>query len=282
MGDNLLWWNDYNNEQTEGYENSLQFGRINNPGLYCSDCFQVNMSNFATNAIANAEELMNVDRDAAMKMQKTKLGQKFENLDDNSKARVAFEYLRKMVKAWIKDVKYCGSAYANELLSNLHKWITVQSNALFQPLLLSIVNELMCKVFDRLMGKLDKLGLNIIYANFSKIFVATGKYTAVDSTSRIQYILRKCVQEEQKLFHYISLKPVENIFNVVVFKDPFNNATMYNESPYTMLEITNLMPKVIGKYLTLLVEHFINDVYKIGDQIREEFAEDPLELHRNY
>jgi DNA polymerase epsilon subunit 1 len=50
---------------------------------------------------------------------------------------------------------------------------------MFDPLLLRMVNELMKKVFYLLMKRLTSLGMNIIYANFSRIIVATDKFSYV-------------------------------------------------------------------------------------------------------
>ena len=93
-----------------------------------------------------------------------------------TQAKKAFEYLKKMVKGWIKDFDVDWEK-ANDLLRNLHKWITTNANAMFDPLLLRMVNELMKKMFNILMIKLSNLGMHIVYANFSKIIVATDKHT---------------------------------------------------------------------------------------------------------
>lgn len=93
------------------------------------------MDNIAVNTIANSDELMVEDREAAMIMQKNQPGHnratqgpsKVESLDEMTQAKRAFEYLKKMVKGWIKDLDVDWEK-ANELLSNLHKWIAVQSN----------------------------------------------------------------------------------------------------------------------------------------------------------
>lgn len=93
-----------------------------------------------------------------------------------TQAKKAFEYLRKMVKGWIEDLNV-NLEKANDLLRNFHKWITTQSNALYDPLLFKFVNVLMKKMFSILARKLSTLGLQVVYASFSKIIVATGKHT---------------------------------------------------------------------------------------------------------
>ena len=101
---------------------------------------------------------------------------KIEYLDEMTQAKKAFEYLKKMVKGWLKDLDVDWEK-ANDLLRNFHKWISTHSNAMFDPLLLRMVNELMKKMFNILIRKLNNLGMQIIFANFSKIIVATDKHT---------------------------------------------------------------------------------------------------------
>ena len=177
-GDFVTWWNEYNEEIVPTYESKTNTGRIINSGLYSTFCVEINLDNLAVNTIANSEELMTEDREAAMMMQKTGRGNadKIEYLDEMTPAKKAFEYLKKMVKGWLKDLEIDWDK-ANDLLRNLHKWITTHSNAMFDPLLLRMVNELMKKIFNLLIHKLMDLGLHIIFANFSKIIVATDKHT---------------------------------------------------------------------------------------------------------
>lgn len=116
---------------------------------------------------------------------------KVEMLDEMTQAKKAFEYLRKMIKGWIQDLNI-NLEKANELLRNFHKWITTQSNALYDPLLFRMVNVLMKNMFKTLMTKLTNLGLHIVYASFSKIIVATDKHTYIEAENVIRHTLKKC------------------------------------------------------------------------------------------
>lgn len=111
-GDFVTWWNDYNSEIISTYESRTQTGRVVNSGLYTSYCIEINVDNIAVNTIANSDELMLEDREAALIMQKNQPGHnhgkegmpKVESLDEMTQAKKAFEYLKKMVKGWIKDL----------------------------------------------------------------------------------------------------------------------------------------------------------------------------------
>jgi DNA polymerase epsilon subunit 1 len=138
-----------------------------------------------------------------------------------NQAKKAYEYLRKMVKGWIEDLNI-NLEKANDLLRNFHKWLTTHSNALYDPLLFKFVNELMKKMFSILIKKLNNFGLHIIYASFSKIIVATDKHTYKEAQNTISYILQKCASENEKLFGYLALQPLDNYYQVLLYKDPLN------------------------------------------------------------
>lgn len=74
------------------------------------------------------------------KNQNNKTAHKVEYLDEITQAKKAFEYMKKMVKGWLKDLDEAYWEKANDLLSNLHKWLNTHSNALFDPLLTKMVN----------------------------------------------------------------------------------------------------------------------------------------------
>ena len=65
----------------------------------------------------------------------------------------------------------------------------------------------MKKVFHLLAKRLQQLGMHLVYANFTKILVATEKHTPAEARSCIDYALKKCEQENQKIFKYIGLTP---------------------------------------------------------------------------
>lgn len=200
-GDFVTWWNDYNSQIIETYESKTQTGRIVNPGLYTSYCVEIDIDNLAVNTIANSDELGYEDRETAMIVQKNKKdqiaqnsgGAKVEYLDEMTQAKKPLEYIRKMIKGWIEDLNV-NLEKANDLLRNFHKWITTYSNALYDPLLFRIVNQLMKKMFRILIKKLNNQGLHIIYASFSKIIVGTAKQSYKEAENTISYILKKCAE----------------------------------------------------------------------------------------
>ena len=63
------------------------------------------MENLAVNTVALAEELGLEDRETAGLVTKANNnnGNKWESLDEMGQIKKAFEYVRKMVKLWVKE-----------------------------------------------------------------------------------------------------------------------------------------------------------------------------------
>jgi hypothetical protein len=79
-------------------------------------------------------------------------------------------------------------------MQNFHKWISTRSNALYDPLLSRMINELMKRASYMLMGRLNRMGLTILSGNFSKIVVGTNQFTYQEAFSNINNVLNKCIE----------------------------------------------------------------------------------------
>ena len=104
-GDQITWWNEYNTELTTTYESEAFTGKITNPGVFSNFCMEVYMENLAVNTVAVAEELGLEDRETAGLVKRNNNAQaaKWETLDEVSQVKKAFEYMRKMVRLWVRE-----------------------------------------------------------------------------------------------------------------------------------------------------------------------------------
>jgi hypothetical protein len=105
-GDQITWWNDFNSQLTTTYESLAFTGKITTPGVYSNYCIEVAMENLAVNTIAIAEDLGLEDRETAGLVKKGNANNsnaKWETLDEMTQVRKAFEYVRKMVKLWVRE-----------------------------------------------------------------------------------------------------------------------------------------------------------------------------------
>ena len=135
-----------------------------------------------------------------------------------------------------------------------------------------MVNELMKKVFYLLTRRLGNLGLQLVFANFSKLIVAADKSSLGEVKTSIEYSLKKCVEENQKLFRYVSLSPCEQVYKGLVFRDGFNFVAMLQDGGfYYRLELEHLLNPPVAKYFKLLLIHFVQRLCAIKDELLKEY-----------
>lgn len=141
----------------------------------------------------------------------------------------------------------------------------------------------MKKVFHLLSKRLEQLGLHLVFANFSKLLVATSKHTPNEARSCVEYALRKCVMDNQKLFRYIGLTPCEDLYKVLAFRDQFNfMSVLDNGKFYYKLQMVSLMTAQNAKYFQLLLVHFVEKLALLQDELIEEFGDNKMQLFLDF
>jgi hypothetical protein len=141
----------------------------------------------------------------------------------------------------------------------------------------------MKKVFHLLSKRLEQLGLHLVYANFSKLLVATTKHTPNEARSCVEYALRKCVQDNQKLFKYIGLTPCEDLYKALAFRDQLNFMSMLDNGKfYYKLEMVSLMAPQNAKFFQLLLVNFVETLAKLQDELIDEFGDNKMQLFLDF
>lgn len=200
-----------------------------------------------------------------------------------SQVKKAFEYVRKMVRLWVREFEERESYWANELLRHFHKWISSQTGALYDPLLTRLVHELMKKVFHLLARRLEQLGLQLVYANFNRLVVATNKHTLAEARSSVEFALKKCVQENQKLFRYIGLTPCSSLYKALAFRDQFNFVGKLENGEFNYrVDMAELLAPGNAKYFKLLIVHLVENLAKLQDQLILDFGSNKMQLFLDY
>lgn len=113
----------------------------------------------------------------------------------------SFRIMRHMVNSWIRDVAHNKNVYADYQIVHFYRWIRSHKAYLYDPIHKKILNVLMKKLFLRIFSELEKLGCHIIYADFTKFVIHTGKKSVIDALSYTDYIVQTIRTKE--IFHGI-------------------------------------------------------------------------------
>ncbi|CAI7838422.1 unnamed protein product, partial [Closterium sp. NIES-53] len=139
--------------------------------------------------------------------------------DEAAMCRSAFKVLRGMVTAWVTDVVRTRSLYADALLQHLYRWICSPSSTLHDPFLHRLLHKIMCKLFALLLAELRRLGATVIYADFSRVILATGRRSLPSAMAYVDYLV--AAVNSRDAFELLHVEK-QRVWHSLLFLDKFN------------------------------------------------------------
>lgn len=193
-----------------------------------------------------------------------------------------FSMLRSIVQEWFGQVFKSNSELGVHMIDTLHRWLLSTSSNMYDPSLYALVHTMMKKVFIQLVAEFKRLGATIVFANFHKIVVSTGKETMDRAQLYFNY-LHRSIQTKQ-VFEILDFKT--NIYwDVLLWMDEMNyagvviNQDVSNKLPVItkMWNIESYLPVATQEMFSKQVAGYIYRVYqlkreyphKISDEIKE-------------
>lgn len=165
--------------------------------------------------------------------------------DEASLCGAAFIILKKMVSTWLREVSQFKNPFADYLLmhfyryfkiksycsrnflwmilhtvSTFRRWLRSPTSFMYDPALRRILHNYSKKLFVQLVAEMQRLGLTIVYADFTKIILNTKKTNPEDAYAYTDFITQKIMQKE--LFHSIHFEP-ENCWKYLIWLDLVNH-----------------------------------------------------------
>jgi DNA polymerase epsilon subunit 1 len=180
--------------------------QISWPGMYRNVCIQIRISHLAVSSILESATLGEIE--GAMPLE-----------DQRDGSGPAFKVLKGLATMWIEDASKRHNVCADTLLRHMYRWLCSENSRLYDPRLMTAVQELMKKLLLCLVAELKKLGANVVHADNSCIILATGKHAMKDALGYADYILDTLRRRE--LFQWMSLSP-EKAWSTLMFLDKYN------------------------------------------------------------
>lgn len=123
--------------------------------------------------------------------------------DETALCSAAFRIMRTMVNGWLREVSIHRNIYSDFQIVHFYRWIRSSNSLLYDPALRRSLNNLMRKLFLQIVAEFQRLGAEIIYADFNKIIINTKKKTINDAIGYSDYIVSNIRNKE--LFHSVHL-----------------------------------------------------------------------------
>ncbi|KAF7639302.1 DNA polymerase epsilon catalytic subunit [Meloidogyne graminicola] len=89
----------------------------------------------------------------------------------------------------VKDIHYGQNLIADQLVVNMHRWLSNPNSLLFNPSIKNALNILMKKLCLLLVAEMQKLGAKIIFCSFKKIILSTERHSLPLAKSFINSLL---------------------------------------------------------------------------------------------
>ncbi|KAK1561085.1 hypothetical protein Q3G72_034282 [Acer saccharum] len=194
--------------------------------------------------------------------------------DETTSCAPAFRVLKQLIQRCLSDAVSSGNVFADAVLQHLYRWLCSPYSKLHDPALHRILHKVMQKVFALLLAEFRKLGATIIFANFSKVIIDTGK---VDLSAAKAYCdsLLKALQNRE-LFEWIELEPLL-FWNSLLFMDQYNyggipardDEILHDKSQVDIVSSWNIaeyLPKEIQDHFVLVVSEFMYIPWKYAQK----------------
>ncbi|WOK95843.1 DNA polymerase epsilon catalytic subunit A-like [Canna indica] len=190
--------------------------------------------------------------------------------DEASACASAFQVLKQLIQRCVSDAVASGNVFADAILQHLYRWLCSPMSKLHDPALHRVLNMVMKKVFALLLAEFRELGAAIIFANFSKIIIDTGKIELSAARAYCDSLLQTL--QKRDLFEWIELEPL-HFWHSLLFMDQFNYGGIQAKCPtgcpeeYTgddsqvdivsSWNIAEYLPTVTQDHFVLIVSEFL-------------------------
>ncbi|KAH7890461.1 hypothetical protein F5I97DRAFT_33293 [Phlebopus sp. FC_14] len=287
QADVVLWWSPTERPDLGGREadnrpvEELQNTEFITSGCYSNVCLEVTVRNLAVNSVLHSVAVNELEGsggttafDSVSRTLNEYSGSEAPRdlaLGESNVSAVMFGILKSMVRGWLLD-KIQGNFESPATLAIDHfwRWISTSASHLYDPSIHRFIHGLMRKTFIQMLAEFKRLGSHIIYADFSRILLATSKPPGT-AHAYATYIATAVTSHE--LFQHIYLK-TERFYDFLLFMDSANFAGVVCEDPLAIgppdeltiemrWNIQIFLPPAIQDDFGSVIQYFLVELYKI-------------------
>lgn len=154
--------------------------------------------------------------------------QMLPSYDETALCSAAFRIMRSMVNGWFREVSVNRNVYSDYQIVHFYRWIRSSSSFLYDPALRRSLNTLMKKLFLQIISEFKLLGVDVIYADFTKIIINSNKKSIIDGISYADFVCQSIRNKE--LFHSVHLS-YQQCWSFLLWMDGFNYSGLKGKVP---------------------------------------------------
>lgn len=169
------------NEEDTCFADEVHQPVLTYPGAYRKITVELKIHHLAVNALLKSNQVNEMEGGALLGYdQDMHSGAPVQNehvgFDEDTACAPAFRVLKQLIQRCLADAVTFGNVYADAILQHLYRWLCSPESKLRDPALHHILHKVMQKVFALLLAEFRKLGATIIFGNFLKVIIDTGKF----------------------------------------------------------------------------------------------------------
>ncbi|XP_058215283.1 DNA polymerase epsilon catalytic subunit A-like isoform X2 [Rhododendron vialii] len=212
------------NEEESCFADEVNQPVLTYPGAYRKVTVELKIHHLAVDALLKSNQLNEMEGGVLFGLeQDLNSGAHTLNehccFDEVTSCSPAFRVLKQLIQRCLTDALTSGNVFADAILQHLYRWLCSPHSKLHDPALHRMLHKVMQKVFALLLAEFRKLGAAIVFANFSKVIIDTGKSDLYAAKAYCDNLLKTL--QTRDLFEWIELEPVQ-FWHSLLFMDQFN------------------------------------------------------------
>lgn len=289
QNDMVLWWSpsalpDLGGRELDahaGHADELETLEITNAGAYENVCLEIALTDLALDVVLQYASVNAMEGTGGASLA---LESASHTLDEYAQGDVplsadlgdavltaqTFSTVRAMVKAWHVEKTRGTSTYGALLADNFWRWACSTRSALFEPALQRFLQRLMRKTMLQLLAEFRRLGVSVVYASYTRLFLLTNKPTAGSAAAFGRYLLSAVTSRE--LFKHLGLSIV-HFWEYLVFLDIANMGGVICHEPDALVpseqfdiemawNVQEFLPPAVQTRFAKAIGSYIYELYK--------------------
>ncbi|PFH48591.1 hypothetical protein AMATHDRAFT_5676 [Amanita thiersii Skay4041] len=292
--DIVLWWSPGDRPDLGGIEidqrpiDELPRTDFISPGMYTNVCLDLSVRNLAVNSVLQSSlinELEGSGGETIFDSVTRSINEYSSNdtprdltLGESNVSSQVFFVLKTMIKTWLLDkIQHDFESPSCIAIDHFWRWISSTASCMYDPCLHRFVFGYMRKIFTQVLAEFRRLGSQVVYADFSRILLATTKPPGT-AHAYATYITTAITGHE--LFQHIYLS-TDRFYDFLLFMDPSNMGGIVCEDPLATeppqelsvemrWNIQQFLPIPIQEDFITIIQYYTLELFRITQKCNTE------------